>query len=125
VSVERVVADGESAANNDGLDGTKDGEHAMDDRRARFRARVQLHVRDGWEVVQLNDEPGTPLSALVTKVTIGQPRPPGRGVASQTGRPRRYCRRISVDGRGAIRVSTVACPPEVVTRLGSDEDMRA
>ena len=72
-SSERAGADRESVANSAGLDGTKDGEHAMDDRRARFRARVQLHVRDGWEVVQLNDEPGTPLSALVTKVTIGQP----------------------------------------------------
>jgi hypothetical protein len=120
-----LCVDGECAANNVGLDGTKDGEHAMDDRRARFRARVQLHVRDGWEIVQLVDCPDTPLSALVTKETIGQPRPPGRGVASQTGRPKRYCRRISVDGRGAIRVSTVACPPDVLTGSGTDEDMRA
>ena len=97
----------------------------MDDRRARFWARVQMHVRDGWEIVQLVDGPEKPLSALVTKVTIGQPRPPGRGVASQTGRSRRYCRRISVDGRGAIRVSSVACPPDVLTGPGTDEDMRA
>jgi hypothetical protein len=98
----------------------------MDDRHARFRARVQLHVRDGWEIVQLVDDPDTQPSALVTKVTIGQPRPLGRGVASQAGRPSRYCRRISVDCRGAIRVSTVACPPEVLTRRpGTAEGMGA
>jgi hypothetical protein len=127
---DRVVALGGRARSGEGhgLPVKQDGQHTMEDRRARFRARVQLHVGDGWEVVHIDDDHGAPLaalSALVTKVTIGQPRSPGSGVASQEGQPRHYCRRISVDGRGAIRVSTVTCPPEVLTRPGMEEDIRA
>ncbi len=97
----------------------------MDDRHARFNARLQLHIRDGWEVVQIDDDPGTLLSALVTKSTVGQPRATGRGVASQSGTPHRYCRRITADRSGVVRVSKVACPPKAMIRSGNDEDMRA
>ncbi len=107
------------------LHGSRNGQQRMDDVRARFRVRIQMHIRDGWEVVPITDEPSRPLSALVTKIAIGQPRATGKGVAEQSGLPQRYCRRITVNRAGVIRVSKVACPPALMLQAGRDAGMRA
>jgi hypothetical protein len=88
----------------------------MDEVRARFNARVAMHVRAGWEVVAIHDQPGEPLAALLTIATMGRPRPPGRGVARQEGILTRYCRRIVIDHQGLVRVTNVACPPDLTAQ---------
>lgn len=85
----------------------------MDDLRARFNARIAMHVRDGWEVVHIHDHAPDRLEALLTKTAIGQPRATGRGVTEQRGSLHRYCRRILARHDGTNRVSTVGCPPEL------------
>ena len=96
----------------------------VDDVRARFNARVLMHVRDGWEVIRIHDRPPDRLMALVTTTAIGRPRATGRGVAAQHGPLQRYCRRIIAHRDGTIRVSNVACPPDLTTP-SDDRDTRA
>ena len=97
----------------------------MDELRARFNARIRLHVRDGWEVVRVDDHQPDQLEALLATTTIGRPRATGRGVARQAGTGRRYCRRITVGRDGTVRVSNVACPPDLTTPSDLSDDRNA
>ena len=76
---------------------------ADDEVLTRFRARISLHVRDGWHVHSLAEQPPY---AIVTK-TIA-PSPQGMNPDGA----RHICRSIKVTGR-RIFVRPTACPVDL------------
>jgi len=92
----------------------------MDEALARFRARVAMHVRTGWKVIRVHEDPSFGAQALLITTRSSSPRATGRGVAFQAGGiDRCYCRRIQVDGSGTVTVRNVTCPLDLDGRRTS------
>ena len=87
--------------------------HEHDEVAARFRARVNLHLRSGWTIVFSRQNR---LDVTLSKRAVGRPRTPGPGVtihaATAAAADRCHFRRIYVDRDSKIQVRLVGGLPE-------------